>query len=67
MRPVEVDRALERLSVAASTARAQLGDIRNQLGRARSILDEIRHLLGGDRRTVTDSTLGASYAQGEKG
>jgi len=71
MRPAEVERALERLAALAATARTQLVDIRNQLGRARSILDEIRRLLGQDRgedrRTLAEVTLGAEYAQGEKG
>jgi hypothetical protein len=68
MRPVEIERELERLSVDAATARAQLGELRNQLGRARSILDEIHRLLGSEgngRRSVPDSTPGTGHAQGE--
>ena len=71
MRPAEVERALERLAALAATARTQLVDIRNQLGRARSILGEIQRLLGQDRgedrQTLAEGTLGAEYAQGEKG
>jgi hypothetical protein len=68
MRPVDIERELERLSIDASTARAQIGEMRNQLGRARTILDEIRRLLvieEEERRPVTDSTPGAGHAQGE--
>jgi len=68
MRPVDLSHELERLAAFATTARAQIGEMRNQLGRARSILDEIRRLLGtedGGRRSVPDSTPGAGHAQGE--
>ena len=47
MRPVDIKREVERLTVAAATARSQLTGLRSKLREASSIVSELRGILNG--------------------
>jgi hypothetical protein len=47
MRPAEIKRELERLTVDAATARSQLTGLRGKLREASSIVSELRSILAG--------------------
>jgi hypothetical protein len=69
MRPTDLKRELERLTVDASQARSQLGGLRSKLGEVRSIVSEMRTALGvgASKPTEAESTSAARRAQGEAG
>ena len=47
MRPAEIKREIERLTVDAATARSQLTGLRSKLREASSIVSELRGILNG--------------------
>lgn len=46
MRPTDIKRELERLTVDASMARTQLSQLRSRLSEARTIVESIRESIG---------------------
>ena len=66
MRPADIKRELERLTVDAATARSQLTGLRTKLREASSIVAELRSVLSGASppRIDADTTLARRAAQG---
>jgi hypothetical protein len=69
MRPGDIKRELERLTVDASQARAQLAEVRGKLSEARAMIGDIRGALRGAGAEVdaegTPGTGAAQVAQGD--
>jgi hypothetical protein len=66
MRPTDIKRELERLTVDAATARSQLTSLRVKLREASSIVSEMRSLLSGvsPPRIDADTTPQRKATQG---
>ncbi len=66
MRPTEIKREIERLTVAAATARSQLTGLRGKLREASSIVSELRSMLAGmsPPRIEADTTPQRRVTQG---
>lgn len=47
MRPVDLERELERLTVDAATTRERLAELRPKLARAREVMEELRRIIEG--------------------
>ncbi len=63
MRPADLKRELERLTVDASQARSQLAEMRVKLSDARSIIDALRGDLRATLREKAESTPAVETAQ----
>jgi hypothetical protein len=66
MRPADIKRELERLTVDAATARSQLTGLRGKLREASSIVSELRSMLSGASppRIDADTTTQRRVTQG---
>jgi hypothetical protein len=66
MRPADIKRELERLTVDAATARAQLTGLRGKLREASAIVSELKSMLAGlsPPRIDADTTLQRRTTQG---
>lgn len=65
MRPADIKREIERLTVDAALARSQLGVLRTRLSEARAMIDQVRRAAerGADARA--EGTPEPEHAQGE--
>ena len=66
MRPADIKREIERLTVDAATARSQLTVMRSKLREASSIVSELRSMLSGSSppRIDADTTTQRRATQG---
>jgi hypothetical protein len=69
MRPAEIKREIERLTVDAATARSQLTGLRGKLKEASSIVSELKSILSGSSppRIDADTTTQRRTTQGAVG
>ena len=67
MRPGDIKRELERLTVDASQARAQLAEVRGKLSEARAMIGDIRGALRGGATVEAEGTPTPQPAQVAQG